>query len=114
MLVDSIRTHHPEKPVSAIEDLGDLVAVADLACNREGLACGFDWTQAEERKPIVALPPAVDQAINRVHGGIRTLEDKGRAFLLHVTARAPRWYATHAPEASGEDCGEAASDREVA
>lgn len=114
LLVDAIRTHHPEKPVSAIEDLGDLVAVADLACNREGLACGFDWTQTEERKPIVALPPAVDQAIHRVHGGIRTLEDKGRAFLLHVTARAPRWYATHVPESSGEDGEEASGERDVA
>jgi len=96
-LQDSIRAHHPEKPRPVIENLADVVAVANLACNREGLACGFDWTQDEARRPIVALPPAVDHAINRVHGGMRTLEEKGRAFLLHVTARAPGWYATHVP-----------------
>ncbi|MEX0781902.1 MAG: hypothetical protein WED87_06395 [Dehalococcoidia bacterium] len=31
--------------------------------------------------------------IARVSGGIDTLEAKARAFLQHVTARAPRWYS---------------------
>lgn len=109
-LVESIRKHHPEKAKAAIEDLADVVAVANLACDREGLACGFDWSEVPERCPIVALPPAVDHAINRVHGGMHVLEEKARAFLLHVTARAPRWYATH-PEPL-ED--EAPGEREVA
>jgi putative nucleotidyltransferase with HDIG domain len=102
-LQEAIRTHHPDKPKAAIESLGDVVAVANLACNREGLACGFDWTQNEEMRPIVALPPAVDHAINRVHGGMHTIEEKGRAFLLHVTARTPRWYATHIEAAEDEE-----------
>lgn len=97
-LVDAIRWHHPEKPPSALETLNDTVAAADLACNREGLACGFDWTEEPLRRPVLALPPAVDQAIAKVHGGMPTIEGKARAFLLHVTARAPHWYATHPDE----------------
>ncbi|MGH2633491.1 MAG: HDOD domain-containing protein [Tepidiformaceae bacterium] len=101
-LVDAIRWHHPEKPPSNLETLNDVVATADLACNREGLACGFDWTEEPGRKPVLALPPAVDQAIGRVHGGMPTIEGKARAFLLHVTARTPRWYATHPEEPEAE------------
>ena len=37
------------------------------------------------------------------HGGMATVEEKARAFLLHVTARAPRWYAPHHGEAEGFD-----------
>lgn len=94
-LVASIRDHHPARGIHAIETMSDVVAAANLACNREGLACGFDFTADEERKTVQALPPAVDNAINRVHGGMATLEEKARAFLLHVTARAPHWYAPH-------------------
>ena len=92
-LVTSIREHHPLRGVPEIASLGDVVAAANLACNREGLACGFDYTGDDEKKTIQALPPAVDIAINRVHGGMATLQEKARAFLMHVTARAPRWYA---------------------
>lgn len=92
--------------------MSDVVGAANLACNREGLACGFDFTANEERKTVQALPPAVDSAINRVHGGMATLEEKARAFLLHVTARAPRWYAPHHGEpdtAAGDEPGAGAA-----
>jgi len=110
-LIGAIRDHHPAKGVYAIGSLGDVVAAADLACNREGLACGFDWTNDESRKAVSAVPPAVDIAINKVHGGMVTVEEKARAFLLHVTSRAPRWYAQH----HGEDvAGEMAMEEEGA
>ena len=102
-LVQAIRDHHPAKGVAAIGSMGDLIAAADLACNREGLACGFDFTHDALRRPAVALPPAVDTAINKVHGGMATIEEKARAFLLHVTSRAPRWYAPHHGELDGEE-----------
>jgi putative nucleotidyltransferase with HDIG domain len=101
-LVQAIRDHHPAKPVAAISSMGDLVAAADLACNREGLACGFDYTLDPSRRPTLAVPPAVDTAINKVHGGMATIEEKARAFLLHVTSRAPSWYAQHHGESDGE------------
>jgi putative nucleotidyltransferase with HDIG domain len=97
-LVASIREHHPGKSIRTIESMSDVVAAANLACNREGLACGFDFTGDEDRKPMVALPPAVDLAINKVHGGMTTLEDKARAFLVHVTSRTPRWYGANRGE----------------
>ncbi|MEO8540645.1 MAG: HDOD domain-containing protein [bacterium] len=106
-LVSSIRDHHPAKGVHAISNLSDLVAAADLACNREGLACGFDWTLDETRRSVAAVPPAVDIAINKVHGGMATIEEKARAFLLHVTSRAPHWYAPHHGESAGERADEA-------
>ena len=102
LLVDAIRWHHPDQPPSTLETLNDVVAAADLACNREGLACGFDWTSDASRRPVLALPPAVDHAIARVHGGMPTIEGKARAFLLHVTARTPRWYATYADLDAGK------------
>ncbi|MBA4180468.1 MAG: hypothetical protein C0506_07765 [Anaerolinea sp.] len=111
-LVASIREHHPQKPYATVDSLGGVVATANLACNRAGLACGFDCTDDESRRPVTALPPVVDQAINRVHGGMDTLEEKARAFLLHVTARTPRWYATHAETVAADD--ESGAEREVA
>jgi hypothetical protein len=102
-LVSAIRDHHPAKGVHAVESMSDLIAAADLACNREGLACGFDFTRNEERKVVAAVPPVVDKAIGKVHGGMATVEEKARAFLLHVTARAPRWYAAHHGEAEGSE-----------
>ena len=101
-LVSTIRDHHPAKGIHSVHSMSDVVAAADLACNREGLACGFDFTLDDERKTVAAVPPAVDAAINKVHGGMATIEDKARAFLLHVTSRAPRWYAAHHGEADGE------------
>lgn len=114
-LVLAILGHHPDKPVSAVETLVDAVAAANLACNREGLACGFDWTYDESRRALEALPPRVETAIDRVHGGMRTLEEKARAFLLHVTARPPRWYTRH-PELAepGEEEPGAGAGRDVA
>lgn len=105
-LVSSIKAHHPSNPGRSIETLDDVVAYANLACNREGLACGFDFTNLDERKPIDALPPRVEEAIERVPGGMRTLEDKARAFLLHVTARTPRWYANLMAANGPEDLDE--------
>ncbi len=101
-LASAIRDHHPAKGVHSIQSMSDLVAAADLACNRAGLACGFDWTRDESRRAVMALPPAVDLAINKVHGGMATVEEKARAFLLHVTARSPRWYAPHHGELEDE------------
>ena len=111
-LVESIKCHHPERPPAALESLNDVVASANLACNRDGLACGFDWSAAPERKPVVSLAPAVDHALARVHGGLRTVEGKGRAFLQHVTDRTPRWYATQ--EADTEPPLPAFPERDVA
>ncbi len=111
-LVDAIRAHHPDGPPARIVTMNDVVASANLACNREGLACGMDWTKDESRRPQAPLAPRVDEAIARVNGGMRTLEDKARAFLLHVTARAPGWYASRGvfgDESENED-----STREVA
>jgi hypothetical protein len=34
----------------------------------------------------------VDDALDRVNGGINTIEDRARAFLLHVSSKPPRWY----------------------
>jgi len=93
-LVASIREHHPHKALASVESLSAAVATANLACNRAGLACGFDWTQDKSRQSVVALPPMVDQAFGKVKGGMATLEERARAFLLNVTSRAPRWYAT--------------------
>ena len=106
-LVQAIRDHHPAKGVAAITSMGELVAAADLACNREGLACGFDYTHDPSRQPALAVPPAVDVAINKVHGGMATIEEKARAFLLHVTSRAPTWYAPHHGETDGQRASEA-------
>jgi len=92
-LVEAIQAHHPARPVTRIDSLASVVASANLACNREGLACGFDWVGDECRRPAEALAPQVDVALSRVHGGMRTLEEKSQAFLRHVTAQAPRWYA---------------------
>jgi putative nucleotidyltransferase with HDIG domain len=92
-LVEAIQAHHPAKPVTRIDSLAAVVAMANLACNREGLACGFDWVGDECRRPTEVLAPQVDVALSRVHGGMRTLEEKSQAFLRHVTAHAPRWYA---------------------
>ena len=103
-LVASIRDHHPKKSLASVENLSAVVATADLACNRAGLACGFDWTGEGSRRPVVALPPVVDLAFGKITGGMATLEERARAFLLHVTSRAPRWYATLAPvEQPGDD-----------
>ena len=93
-LVAAIRDHHPHRVLASVDNLSAVVATADLACNRAGLACGFDWTKDQSRHPVVALPPSVDLAFGKIHGGMSTLEEKARAFLLHVTSRAPRWYAT--------------------
>ncbi len=113
-LVDAIRCHHPERPLAALENLGDIVAVADLACNRQGLACGFDWTADESRKPAQALPDAVDKAIRRVHGGMETIEGKAHAFLVHVTNRSPRWYRLRDTDLADDDSLPAADSRDVA
>ncbi len=103
-LVAAIQAHH--QPVPAIESMADVVAAANLAANREGLAAGFDYTLEPDRRPAAAIPPAADIAIGKVHGGIATLEEKARAFLTHVTSRPPRWYRPH----HGEPADSAPSD----
>jgi putative nucleotidyltransferase with HDIG domain len=101
-LVNAVKSHHPARPVSSIENLDDILAVANLACNREGLACGFDYTSEPARKAIEALPSRAEDAIRKVHGGMPTLEEKARAFLLHVTSRAPGWYASDRKQHTAE------------
>jgi putative nucleotidyltransferase with HDIG domain len=101
-LVAAIRDHHPARRSSAIESLGDIAAAADLACNRRGLACGWDYTRRPERWPVEALPPRAEEAIARLHGGMDVIEERARAFLLHVTARPPRWYEGTAVRAAEE------------
>lgn len=97
-LVDAIRLHHPPEMLTQIDSLEGVVASANLACNREGLAAGFDWVNQPARRPSTPLAPQVEAALNRVHGGMRTLEEKGHAFLKHVTTQAPRWYEARAVE----------------
>ncbi|MGE5596013.1 MAG: HDOD domain-containing protein [Hyphomicrobiales bacterium] len=109
-LIAAIRDHHTEQRSPNIETLAQVVAAADLAVNREGLAAGFDWTARPERHPREALPPRAEQALGKVHGGMRTLEQKARAFLRHVSTRPPRWYAGR--EMEGDD--EAPEVRRVA
>jgi hypothetical protein len=46
-----------------------------------------------DRWPVEALPPRAAAALDRVPGGMDALEAKARAFLQHVTTRAPRWYS---------------------
>ncbi len=101
-LVEAIHAHHPAMPISRIDSLASIVASANLACNREGMACGFDWVGDECRRPVETLAPQVDVALSRVHGGMRTLEEKSQAFLKHVTAQAPRWYALPGMHAADE------------
>jgi len=113
-LVDGIRHHHQDRPIAVLDSLADIVAVANLACDREGLACGFDWTMDESRKPTQALPDAVDKAIRRVHGGMETIEGKARAFLVHVTNRAPRWYGLPEGQLIDDETFPAAGARDVA
>lgn len=91
-LVDAIRTHHPARMTASLESLNDVVAAANHACNREGLACGFDWKREPGRRPLEALPPRVDEALDRVNGGMSTLETKARAFLSNVSSKPPIWY----------------------
>jgi putative nucleotidyltransferase with HDIG domain len=92
-LCEAIRRHHPQRAQAGLEGLSDIVAVANLACNREGLACGFDWTNDSSRHPVQSLPDAADNALAKVHGGMQTIEGKARAFLIHVTGSSPRWYS---------------------
>ena len=92
-LVEAIGTHHPERVPRRLETLGDVVAAANLACNREGLACGFDWTSDPERKFDCRLPRAAQETIDNVHGGMETLAGKARTFLQHVSSGTPTWYA---------------------
>lgn len=110
-LVEAIRLHHPDRMPSSVETLNDVIVTANLACNRYGLACGFDWKRNEDRWPTDTMPPMADQALDRVHGGMRTLEDRARAFLLNVSSRSPAWYT---PGPMDLDDEEAASDGAVA
>ncbi|MEO6396851.1 MAG: HDOD domain-containing protein [Tepidiformaceae bacterium] len=94
-IFNSIYGPHPGHALGTVGSLGEVVAAADLACNRAGLACGFDWTQVKSRQAVDALPPVAELALGKVNGGLSMLEAKARLFLLHATSRVPRWYATH-------------------
>lgn len=89
----AIKAHHPARVPASIASLGDVIAVADLACNRAGLAAGFDFTGDPTRWPITAMPPRAELAIAKLPAGMQTIQERGKAFLLHVSTRAPRWYA---------------------
>lgn len=101
-LCAAIRGHHPVRIPASLDSIGDVIAVADLACNRAGLAAGFDFTTEPDRWPAAALPPVADRAIGKLPGGMATIEERGRAFLRHVSSRPPRWYAEphSAPDAT--------------
>lgn len=91
-LVEAIRAHHPHYPVTRINGLSDVVAVANLACNRSGLACGFDFTASFACQPMIFLPAEAERALARVPNGMQGISDKARAFLVNVTVRPPRWF----------------------
>jgi len=91
-LVEAIRGHHPAKPVASIDTLTDIVATANLAVNRLGLAAGFDWRGVDARKPMRAVPPKVDAAIAAAPGGMAGIEERAQAFLSHTTGQVPRWW----------------------
>lgn len=113
-LCEAIKRHHRDRPAAAIEGLGDIVAVANLACNREGLACGFDWTRDPGRRAVQALPDAADAALAKVHGGMQTIEGKARAFLVHVTDSAPKWYGLREEDLLDDAPGSGNDSRDVA
>ena len=110
-LVSALKHHH-DPLRSTVDSMNDVVAAANLACNRAGLACGFDWTREPERWARATLPPRVDDALDRVNGGIRSVEDRARAFLLHVSSKPPRWY--HGPDEPAADDEEMVSDEPAA
>jgi putative nucleotidyltransferase with HDIG domain len=91
-LVGAIRDHHPAHPVMRIAGLADVVAVANLASNRSGMACGFDFTSTVAHEPTVFLPVEAERALARVPGGMLGISEKARAFLVNVTVRPPRWF----------------------
>ena len=93
-LVEAIGEHHPPARLDATRTLGDVVAAANLACNRAGLAAGFDWTADEDRRMGDRLPAGAAEALSGVHGGMATIERKARTFLQHVTGARPVWFAT--------------------
>ncbi|MCC6388173.1 MAG: HDOD domain-containing protein [Dehalococcoidia bacterium] len=99
LLVDAIGAHHPGVLPSRPNSAGDIVAMANFACDDAGLSCGYDRTGAADRE-TAELPGGIAEAMERA-GGIRTIEGRARAFLLHVTDRAPRWYESG--RTAGED-----------
>lgn len=108
-LVAAIRDHHPARSPSSIGGLSDIVAVANIACNRFGLACGFDYTMAPRRRAGDVIPRRAEDAIARLPAGMKTIEERGRAFLQHVTARAPQWYSPVREPLTVDDPGEEAA-----
>ncbi len=92
LLVEAIAAHHPDVLPERPTSVGDIVAVANFACDGAGLACGYDRTDGGSRESP-ALPGRTGEALDRV-GGLRIIEGRARAFLLHVTDRPPRWYET--------------------
>lgn len=95
-LVSAIRGHH-DRLTGSLDSLADIVNAANLAVNRAGMAAGWDWTRRPECWPREALPPRAEEALRRVPGGIRALEQKARAFLTHVSTCPPQWYAGDPP-----------------
>ncbi len=107
-LVDAIANHHSGTFTEDGRTLGDCVAAADFACNRAGLAAGYDWVRDESRRSDASLPPPYEEAISRIRGGIPALEEKARAFLTQVSAGPITWYLQ-----SSEKAGDATTDSEA-
>lgn len=107
-LVEAIRDHG-KSDAGALTCLADVVAVADLACNKIGYAAGFDWSRQPERWPTRALPSRVDRVFAGVPGGIYALTERARTFLLNVSQRPPRWFRS---PLDGEDDDEQESTPE--
>ena len=93
-LAQAIGEHHPPARRDATRTLADVVAAANLSCNRAGLAAGFDWTRDEERRLGHRLPAGAAEALNGVPGGMAAIERKARTFLRHVAGGPPTWFAT--------------------
>lgn len=92
-LVSAIRGHHLPSNGDSLSTLDDVVRVANMVCNSQGLAAGFDWVRDPERHSQEPFPRRVDEALARFHGGLPTLAEKARAFLSHVSTRPPQWYS---------------------
>ena len=105
-LVAAIRDHARAEP-KRLDSLADVVAAANLACNKVGYAAGFDWSGEPERLPKAALPRQAERLIEAVPGGIYALGERAHTFLTNMSSRPPRWYRTPLEEEESAEAGAA-------
>ncbi len=101
-LVEAIR-EHAKSDTRSLSSLADVVAAANLACNKFGYAAGFDWTNRPERWPTLALSPRVERVLDAVPGGIHALMERARTFLVNVSSRPPRWFRSPLADGAEEE-----------